>query len=292
MISRNKGKIKTKLSTKKKEIALMGFYFDIFNDSLFRIPILPIPMRIDKVTNGEPTYIIPLDLNKLKEVSEALDLYINFKSFYYYGIQNLINYAKEKYKSITFRNLNKDSIIKWYDNSVSTKVKLSSLTDDFTFLIINFLETYSIIRKAGNLNNADSVSNELIKYYKKMLDYFRGVINHNSIQVTFNGELRDKNIYIIKKKKYLPQLINIDIWNEQYENYVKGKFIPYLIYDDLIDICFYNLELLNNQEKEPINLLKFEENNILIQGKNLDFYYDTSQIEMQNVNLPKLLNAW
>ena len=39
-------------------------------------------------------------------------------------------------------------------------------------------------------------------------------------------------------------------------------FIPYLIYDDLIDIFFYNIQLLN--ERIPhVNLKRFQENSII-----------------------------
>jgi len=292
MFSGNKGKIKTKLSSNKKEFAPIGFYFDPFCNSLFTIPILPIPMRIDKVTNGEPTCLIPLDIDKLKEVSESLDLYINFKSFYTYGIKNLINYAKETYKSITYRKLKKNSIINWYNNSISTLIEIPSLTNDFTFIITNFLEAYSNIKSSDFLQDKDYTLSELIKYCEKVLNYFRKAMDRNSIQVVINGEIREEKIYSIKKQNYYPLSVNIDIWNENIQNTIKGKFIPYLIYDDLIDVFFYNHKLLENKEKEPINLQLFEEYKILVKNKNLEFYNNKSYKQIHDVNLSELLKVW
>jgi len=290
MFSGNKGKIKTKLSSNKKEFAPIGFYFDLFSNSLFTIPILPIPMRVDKVTNGEPTCLITLDIDKLKEVSESLDLFIDFKSFYTYGIKNLINYARETYKSITYRKLKKDALINWYNNSISTQIEIPSLTNDFTFIITSFLETYSNFKSSDFLQDKEFTSNELIKYCEKILTHFRRAMNRNSIHVVINGEIKEEKIYSIKKQKYYPLSVNIDIWDEKNQNSKKGKFIPYLIYDDIIDVFFYNYKLLVNNEKELINLELFEELKILVKNKNLEYYSSYKQI--QDVNLSEMLKDW
>jgi len=249
-------------------------------------------MRIDKVTNGEPTCLITLDIDKLKQVSESLDLYINFKLFYTIGIKNLINYATVKYKSITYRKLKKDSLINWYNNSISTKIEIPSLTKDFTFIITNFLETYSNIKSSDLFQDKDYTLGELIKYCEKMLNYFRRIMNQNSIQVVINGEIRKEKIYSTKKKKYYPLAVDTEIWNENNQNKIKGKFVPYLIYDDLIDVFYYNHKLLDNKEEEPINLKLFEESNILVKDKNLEFYNNESYKQIHNVNLLELLKDW
>ncbi len=290
MFSRNKGKVKTKLSTSKKEIALIGFSFDIFCTTLFKIPILPVPMRIDKVTNGEPTCIIPLDLDKLKEVSESLELFINFKAFYLHGINNLINYAKETYKSIIFRELRPEPIIKWYKNSISTEIDIPSLKQEFTFIMTNFLETYSNIISLDLLRDKKNTLNELVKYNEKMLNHFRQVLEGNSVQFVINGERKTEKIYTIKKEKYYPRSIDLDVWNENdKDNIIKKAFVPYLIYDDLIDVFFYNLKLLKNEEQEPINLQVFEDSNIIGKEKMSDFYDIESHKQVYKMNLSELL---
>ncbi|KKL99533.1 hypothetical protein LCGC14_1813490, partial [marine sediment metagenome] len=39
-----------KLKSYKKDLAPIGFYFDIFATEIFKIPVMPVPMRIDKLT--------------------------------------------------------------------------------------------------------------------------------------------------------------------------------------------------------------------------------------------------
>lgn len=71
-----------KLKFHKKEIAPIGFYFDLFTNGFFKIPITPIPMRIDKLTNGKPTLIIISNRNELRQFFEGFELIINFNSFF------------------------------------------------------------------------------------------------------------------------------------------------------------------------------------------------------------------
>ena len=88
----------TRLKTFKNDLAPVGFYFDIFSTTIFQIPILPIPMRIDKLSNGEPTLFITPNQEKLETVFKKLKLCINFNLFYSTGIKNLLNYVKLKKK--------------------------------------------------------------------------------------------------------------------------------------------------------------------------------------------------
>lgn len=246
-------------------------------------------MRIDKVTNGEPTCFISPDLDKLREISESLELFINFKAFYLHGINNLINYAKETYKSIIFRELKTEQIIEWYKNSITTEIDIPSLKHDFTFIITNFLETYSNIISLDLLRDKENTLNELVRYNEKMLNHFRQVLDGNSVQIVINGERKTEKIYIIKKEKYYPLSIDLDVWKENDKgNRIKKVFVPYLIYDDLIDVFFYNLKLLKNEEHEPINLQVFKNSNIIVKEKMLDFYDNESHKQVYKMNLLEL----
>ena len=89
-----------KLKSFKNDLAPVGFNFDIFPTDIFKIPIMPIPMRIDKTSNGRATFFIIPDLLKLDSFLETLDLVFNFESFLIEGLKNLIIYSKKKYKEI------------------------------------------------------------------------------------------------------------------------------------------------------------------------------------------------
>ena len=49
-------------------------------------------------------------------------------------------------------------------------------------------------------------------------------------------------------------------------------FIPYLIYDDLIDVFFYNQKMLVERAKIPIDIQIFEHYEIIIKGSNISCY--------------------
>ncbi|GAI91334.1 unnamed protein product [marine sediment metagenome] len=87
-----------KLKSFKRDLAPVGFYFDIFATEIFKIPVMPVPMRIDKLTNGDLTLFILPDIGNLNKLLKKLGLTINFKIFFSLGISNFINFAKGKYK--------------------------------------------------------------------------------------------------------------------------------------------------------------------------------------------------
>jgi len=123
-----------KLKLFKSDLAPIGFYFDIFATEM------PIPMRIDKIINGESTFLIIPDINKLDHLFEKLDMVINFGTFFLVGVKNLIDFAKIKYNQITLRILKKESIINWFEKSKMISADIPSLIEDFTFLIKNVLQ--------------------------------------------------------------------------------------------------------------------------------------------------------
>ena len=269
----------TKLRSNKKEIAVIGLYFDVFDTNLFTIPILPLPIRVDKLTNKEPTCFVHPNFDKLNEISKDLGLTINYETYFLFGIKNFINYAKETYKSITYRSLPKEIIFKWYENSISTVIEIPSLIKDYTFLISEFLKTYSTIKNLKISPEEDRYFDELIRYCEKMVNYFKNALESNSIQIKVNQEIKEEKIYTEKKNKYYPQPIYIDVRRENGHNMKKMAFIPYLIYDDLIDVFFYNQKMLVERAKIPINIQIYEDNNIIIKGSKINCYNRKELIE-------------
>ena len=136
-----------KLKSFKNDLAPVGFYFDIFPTNIFKIPIMPIPMRIDKMSNGRATFFIIPDLFKLDSFLETLDLVFNFESFLIEGLKNLILYSKKKYKEITYRTLTLEPLTNWFENSLNLKTEIPSLIEDFTFLLSEYLKMFAIIEK-------------------------------------------------------------------------------------------------------------------------------------------------
>jgi len=277
----------------KKDIAPIGFFFDLIPTELFKVPILPIPMRIDKVVKGEITYFIRFNIDKLYSLFKELNLFIDFRLFFLIGIRNLLEYAKKKCNDITFQSLKKDLLRKWFNNSISIEIDLPDLTEDLTYLLSEFLKTYSII---NNLDvNDERYIEELINYCDRIIEYFQERLENNSIKIKSNGFYKEEKIYFIKKSKYYPRIIEINIekFRGGEKNIVKKmRFVPYLIYDDILETFLYNRKLLINQK--PFKLTIFNEKGIIHKYTNIsvndlnNYIKDISEIN--NNELENLIN--
>ena len=279
----------------KKDIAPIGFFFDIMPTELFKVPILPIPMRIDKVVKGEITYFIRFNTDKLSSLFKELNLFIDFRSFFIIGIRNLLEYAKKNSNEIALHSFRKDLLRKWLNNSISIEIDLPDLTEDLTYLLSEFLKTYSFINKL-NVNDERYVK-ELINYCDRIIDYFQERLESNSIKIKSNGDYKEEKIYFIKKSKYYPRIITINI--EKFrgggKNIVKKmRFVPYLIYDDILETFFYNKKLLTKQKQKPYEFTFYKEKGIILKYTSITINYLNNSIqdvcELKPIELENLIN--
>jgi hypothetical protein len=248
-----------KLKSFKKDIAPIGFFFDLFSDENYTIPVLPIPMRIDKVSNGHPTLFVSLDFLKLDRICRKYHLDIDYELFFTRGLQNLVATVRKKYKEIIIHPLKDQFIIRWYEKSKLMKAEIPSLTKDFTYVLSKFIKLYSKFLESSDDSTQIKI---LIDYCEKIIKYLKKRLNSNYILTTKDGNPIIHNIYKNKKGKIYPQIAPVSVYNIQTEVVKDMFFIPYLIYDDLIDIFFYNIQLLN--ERTPhVNLKRFQENSII-----------------------------
>jgi len=254
------------LKSYKRDISPIGFYFDVIATDLFKIPVMPIPMRIDKVLNGDPTFFILPDFKKLGELVENLDFCIDFESFYKVGIENLVNFAKNKYNKANYRALKNEIIRKWFIKSISIKADIPDLSNAFTFVTSEFLILYSTIEEKKLNFNSENYRLELIQYCDKMIEYFRKKIEKNSFEIIVKGKVQNVKLYLEKKKKYHPQIISIDIFNVNTNRRKKMEFVPYLIYDDLLDCFSYNKKKLAEEYKK-LNYLNLRDFTKIINKK-------------------------
>ena len=250
----------------KRDISPIGFYFDVIATDLFKIPVMPIPMRIDKVLNGDPTFFILPDFKKLGELVENLDFCIDFESFFKVGIENLVNFAKKKYNKANYRALKNEIIRKWFIKSISIKADIPDLSNAFTFVTSEFLILYSTIEEKKLNFNSENYRLELIQYCDKMIEYFREKIEKNSFEIKIKGKVQNVKLYLEKKKKYHPQIISIDIFNVNTNRRKKMEFVPYLIYDDLLDCFSYNKKKLAEEYKK-LNYLNLHDFTKIINKK-------------------------
>lgn len=273
-----------KLKSFKRDLAPVGFYFDIFATEIFKIPVMPVPMRIDKLTNGDLTLFILPDIGNLNKLLKKLGLTINFKNFFSLGISNFINFAKGKYKEIIHRDLRREMIIKWFENSRLIKTEIPSFTETYTYLLLEFLNMFSNIEDKGLDPSLEGYTTELLRYCDKIISYTREKIENNLILIKEEGSTKTVELYSEKKEKYYPKIITIKI-----DKKLKMNFIPYLIYDDILDIFSYNKKILLEGKQSPVDIAIWKNNRIINKDTNINYNngslidFDLEKIDIERV---------
>lgn len=282
----------TKLKVFHKDIAPIGFYFDIFTTELFQTPILPLPMRIDKLSNGEPTLFVKLDMKKLEIACKKFKFCLNLNNFYLMGIRNFVQYARAKLKEITLRPLDSRKVEEWWKASKSLSAISPDLIDIFTFINLNFIETFALI-KERNLNpSQEDYTQVLLSYCDRIVNFLREKIDANTFTLSRDDEVSTEKLYIEKKNKYYPMIIQIPVYNEKIQRSYQMEFVPYLIYDDLLDVFFFNANLLRNGEKKTINLKVYEDTQIInTRSATLNGKVQHSTFDLKDLNIEKVFDG-
>lgn len=150
-------------------------------------------MRIDKLSNGHPTLFIILNMKKLNRQCKKYDVCINSAFFYSIGINNLINFAKVKYREITFTSLHTKKIKNWWNPSKNLFSGCLDLTESFAFIILQFIKTFSYL-KINNINlHQEEYTNVLIRYSDTIINYFRSKIENNIFIIKEENKIKKRN---------------------------------------------------------------------------------------------------
>ncbi|MBD3195918.1 MAG: hypothetical protein GF317_12725 [Candidatus Lokiarchaeota archaeon] len=254
----------TKLKSFKKDIAPIGFFFDIVKNDNFKVPILPVPMRIDKLTNGEPTIFILPEMDEINTFCQNHGLFFNCSGFYLIGIKNLISFAKTKYKEMILRSLPEKKIKIWWNSSKRLSANYIDLKESFTFILIEFLAVFKHIKENLLKINQEEYTEHLIQYCDIIITYFRTKIENNVFRLQKDDEIIEEKLYIEKKQKYYPLTLKINVCDVINNKTAELDFIPYLIYDDILNCFSFNKSvLLNNDENKKIDLKVYEDYNLI-----------------------------
>jgi len=279
-----------KLKTFKNDLSPIGFFFDFFNSEIFKIPVMPVPLRIDRISNGKPTFFIKPDLIKINTIFKELSLTLDFNRFYIEGIKNLIAYTRKTYKEIIHRELTDELILQWFETSLDIQTEISFFKEDFTFLMIEFLSLYKSFEEHNSKNNeSENIQKELIiQYCEKIVKYFQEIIENNVIEITNNnGEIETKQLYKEKKQKVYPEIITLNVRNLKEGKIKQLNFVPYLIYEDLLDVFWYNKKILKENTQYVFDLKLWKENRIINIRSNIDNFIP--EMDLNKINVERLL---
>ncbi|NVM17778.1 MAG: hypothetical protein HWN80_08675 [Candidatus Lokiarchaeota archaeon] len=260
----------TKLKVFKNDLAPVGFFFDLIPTKNFKIPIMPVPMRIDKLTNRQPTLFILPDFNSLKNKFQKYHLFIDFEQFFLIGLTNLISYAKDKYKEITKRNLKDEIIIQWFEKSKNIIAEIYSLRGTFTFLISEFLKTVYFINAEKNKDENGNTLKHILQYCDAVANHCEEIIDNNRFIINEGDKEEEVKLYREKKNKYYPEIVSVDVENLSLNKKEKRGFTPYLIYDDLFDCFSYNKKELLENPTNDLSIDHWFENRIINKDPSID----------------------
>jgi len=243
----DKKEILSKIPVKRSDGAPIIFFIDVINSD-FPNPILPIPPRIDMVTNGLPTnFIFPKKSTSIKIGNEIYTY--NYLNLYRFFLKNLINYSKKTHLNVTFQDLKENTIKRWWELSRNLIPKIPTYSKDLEFILEAYLEAFKSYKLSNDLPAA------LMEYTNQLIDYCNSRLESNVIEIYYKQDLLGKRMYKIKKEHYFPDIFEFDV-----QDIVKGKirrkaFIPIMIYDDLLECTLFNqmqLEKIMNNEKQEL----------------------------------------
>lgn len=271
-----------KFKTYKYDAAPFFFFIDIFPadtadlkqphyieliKSIKSNPIMPLPMRVDRVYNAEYSILIRPREPISFMIREDLVATINASPFLQFGIEKLLYFTEIRAREKFYKHLSFERARKWWNSTRYLYGNLYSLEKDFSAFLRAYLQT---------MVKAKIEEEDLVKaaseYCQIIIDICNKRIDENSILVQVKGEQRNELLFKVKevivrqkrkkvkKTQYYPELIDIEIFNLKERGFPTNKneqnillnelrskekkYIPILFYDDLLECMLQNLAYL------------------------------------------------
>jgi len=249
-------------------------------------PIMPLPLRVDRVYNGESSVLIRPNKPISFPLEEDYIAIINPENFVQKGIEKLLYHTEIRGSKEFISSLSNENVKDWWEKTRNLYGRLKFLEDDF----ISFLNAYLHIMVKSKLNNEDLIE-AAIEYSELIKEICNKRIRENSIFVKVKEKEKITNLYKMKKKKTFegfkrvekellyPSFVDIEVVNlenigfnqfkeKSYDDVKKQsrilKYIPLLIYDDLLECMLQNLKTLKNKNINILNPSYLIEKNIIM----------------------------
>ena len=294
----------------KSDAAPFFFYIDIFPPDLksYKIertlallkkintnPIMPLPMRIDRVFNGEKSILIRPKEPISFSIMDDLNATINPTAFLQYGTEQLLFFTEIRAFEQFVIPLKIEKVKKWWESTKFLYAKLSRIEEDFSA----FLRAYISTVLKAKLNNEDLI-NAATNYCKIIQETCEKRINENSILIeTTRKELNVKlykekvakyreKMKMVERVEYHPELVDIDVYDLAEKGFKYNldkqdvflddikpkeiKYIPLLFYDDLLECMLQNLKKLDEGDNNILDPTFMLDKNIITlqKSKELD----------------------
>ncbi|MHA1729565.1 MAG: hypothetical protein ACTSWY_12685 [Promethearchaeota archaeon] len=287
---------KGKFKTFKYDAAPFFFYIDIFPPDLTDLkqptsnslvdfissnPILPLPMRVDRVFNGEESVLIrprePVSFPITVSGKDFIAI-IDPIQFLQEGLKKLLFFTEIRASELFIHSLTPPKIRyriqHWWNLARNSYSFLYRLEEDFTA----FLRSYILTMVKTKMDGGDLVT-AAKKYCQMIYDICDKRMNQNIIRTDIKGKQEEAKFY--KKKtisfykhwkkveevQYHPELVDIEIFDLSERGFTRGKdeersllideiekpkrikYIPLLFYDDLMECMLQNMERLKEGDE-------------------------------------------
>lgn len=324
----------TKFKTYKSDAAPFFFFIDIFPletsvlphphllalvDSIKSNPIMPLPMRVDRVFNGESSVLIRPRKPIFFPVSDEYIALINPAPFLQFGLEKLIFFTEIRASEQLYLSVSTENVNKWWNKTRFLYGNLYLVEEDFSAFLRAYLHT--IIK--ANINGDDLVT-AAKQYCQLVADVCKNRMENNSILTEVRRE--QKNVKMYKKKdltyykkfkkikelQYHPELIDIEIFDFSEQSFSKEednrillvnqresnviKYIPLLFYDDLQECMLQNLKRLEDNPDELLNPSYLLDQKIIMlqesKDKNNEYLHKFSWwSDFENIDLKSILRS-
>ncbi|MCF2140196.1 MAG: hypothetical protein K9W44_09110 [Candidatus Lokiarchaeota archaeon] len=238
MFNRSASTSKPKLIHRKNEAAPMFFFIDQIESPNFPFPILPMPVRIDRIISKLPTlFIFP---HKKSIISfQNKNFSYDYTRLYSLLITNLLKYTEQKYRTLFFKQLSFDLIEIWWNESKNLVSRIHSYSEDLSFILDSYLNAY--IRSLEGLDFKQA----LIGHIDEIIEYCNSKFSENKISIDYKKKKILKNLYKKKGDYIFPDIIQTDIFDLKRMKTFQKAFVPMLLYDDLLECYLYNKKLID-----------------------------------------------
>ncbi|MHA1673642.1 MAG: hypothetical protein ACTSYI_08430 [Promethearchaeota archaeon] len=233
MFNRSKSNAPTKMPTRKNDAAPMLFFIDQIQSSSFDNPILPMPLRIDRIlTKRSSLFIFP----SKRAIIQVKDKYFTFDygKIYILFLENLLKYAEQKYRTLFYRQIDLRLVNTWWNLTKDLASRIHGFGDLQAEILQSYLDAYQQYLQGKDEKEA------LIEHIDHIIKYCNEQVEQNSIQVDYKGKTISKRLYKKKSDRIFPDIYEVDIYNTLKQKTNRKAFVPLFVYDDLLDCYLYN----------------------------------------------------
>ena len=276
-------------------------------------PIMPLPMRIDRVFSGKSTILIRPKNPISFSINEKIAI-INPQPFIQSGIKKLLYFTEIRASGEFALSLTLKNAEAWWNSTKFLYGRMRSLEEDF----VAFINAYLHIMVQSKINDEDLIG-AAIQYCGLIRDICEKRIHENYILVEMKGKTKRVDLYKAKEGKVIekrfkrtkrdllyPAFVDIEVLNLEGVGYsqlysenisIKAKamkYIPLLFYDDLLECMLQNLKILEEDNCEIIDPSILLDNNIIKvidkETPNLEQY--SWLREFEDININSIMNSF